>query len=243
MSGPTGTGDPRRPGLAAVAARLGADGSAGDGLDQVGRAADAVGGPDPRAGRRGRSRTRVAEQPGQRLRAARRRCSGRCPGARRTRCSCTRWALSCWSQKIGISTIGLPKCMASVVVLLPPWVMTRSTSGSTLVCGTNSAPHMLSASSSSSCRGPIDTMNRYGVPASAASVRCISSEVGAAQRAEAEVDQRPAVVGDLLGQLERRVGRPHRRLQPVPGRVQRPGVDVVQLLRVDVEVEPVRHAA
>ncbi len=43
--------------------------------------------------------------------------------------SSTRWALSYWSQKSGSTIIGLPKWKASVVVLLPPWVMTRSTSG------------------------------------------------------------------------------------------------------------------
>jgi hypothetical protein len=50
--------------------------------------------------------------------------------------------------------IGFPKCIASVVVLLPPWVITRSTWGISVVCGRVAAPVMLSASRSSSARGP-----------------------------------------------------------------------------------------
>ena len=72
--------------------------------------------------------------------------------------SSTRWALSYWSQNSGSTTIGLPKWKASVVVLLPPWVITRSTSGTIVVCGRNSAPHMFGASSNSACCGPFETM-------------------------------------------------------------------------------------
>ena len=43
--------------------------------------------------------------------------------------SSMRWALSYWSQNSGSTTIGLPKCRHSVTVLLPPWVITRSTCG------------------------------------------------------------------------------------------------------------------
>lgn len=38
--------------------------------------------------------------------------------------SCTRWALSYWSPKSGITIIGFPLAKLSVTVLLPPWVMT-----------------------------------------------------------------------------------------------------------------------
>src|SRR6476646_1827262 len=61
--------------------------------------------------------------------------------------SSTRWALSYWSQNRGSTIIGLPKWNASVVVLLPPWVTTRSTSGTIEVCGRNSEPHMFGARS------------------------------------------------------------------------------------------------
>ena len=85
-----------------------------------------------------------------------------------------RCALSCWSQNSGRMIIGLPKCRDSVVVLLPPWVITRSASGSTEACGRNSAPCMFGASSSSACRGPIDTMYRCGVAARQSMTRRIS---------------------------------------------------------------------
>ena len=89
--------------------------------------------------------------------------------------SCTRWALSYWSQNSGRTIIGLPKWNASVVVLLPPWVITRSQWGITLVWGTRASPHMLSGSSNSSARGPFDTTYRCGVSASTATSRRISS--------------------------------------------------------------------
>ena len=47
-------------------------------------------------------------------------------------------ALSYWSQKSGSTTIGLPKKSDSVVVLLPPCVITASTCGRMRVCGRNS---------------------------------------------------------------------------------------------------------
>jgi hypothetical protein len=52
-----------------------------------------------------------------------------------------RCALSYWSQNSGSRTIGLPKCSASVVVLLPPCVITGRPAGCIVVCGRNSAPH------------------------------------------------------------------------------------------------------
>ena len=45
-----------------------------------------------------------------------------------------------------------------LVVLFPPWVITRSTSGTIEVCGRNSEPHMFGASSYWSCCGPFETM-------------------------------------------------------------------------------------
>ena len=51
--------------------------------------------------------------------------------------SSTRWALSTWSQNSGSTIIGLPWWKASVTVLLPPWVMTRSTCGRTAGWGRN----------------------------------------------------------------------------------------------------------
>ena len=71
-----------------------------------------------------------------------------------------RWALSYWSQKSGRATIGLPKKSDSVTVLLPPWVITRSTWGRIAVCGRNSSPAMFSASSNSSAWGPLETITR-----------------------------------------------------------------------------------
>ena len=60
--------------------------------------------------------------------------------------------------------------------------------------------------------------------------------VGRPQRAEREVDERPAASGQRLGQAERLVGLPDRGIQPVPARAERPGPPVVGDLRVDVQV-------
>src|ERR1051325_9135559 len=73
-----------------------------------------------------------------------------------------RCALSYWSQNSGSTTIGLPKYSASVTVLLPPCVITRSTCGRIDVCGRNSAPVMLAASVIWSCCGPLDAITRRG---------------------------------------------------------------------------------
>ena len=105
--------------------------------------------------------------------------------------------------------------------------------------GRVAAPVMLSASRSSSARGPMLTMTRCRVVPRTSISRCISADVGAAERAEREVDQ-PAVVGPVVRALRRDdvvlVGLADAGVDPVPGVVERPGVGVVELARVDVEV-------
>ena len=71
----------------------------------------------------------VGEQLVDRVRSAPRRGSRRSRSRRPNPVSSTRWALSTWSQNSGSTIIGLPWWNASVTVLLPPWVMTRSTCG------------------------------------------------------------------------------------------------------------------
>ena len=58
-------------------------------------------------------------------------------GSRRPKpSSSTRCALACWSQNKGSTIIGLPWWKHSVVVLLPPWVITMSTRGKIAGWGT-----------------------------------------------------------------------------------------------------------
>ena len=63
-------------------------------------------------------------------------------------------------------------------------------------------------------------------------------DVGAAERTQRQVDQRAAVgpVGDLGGDLVVLVGLAHAGVHPGPAVVERSGVEVVGLGRVDVEV-------
>ena len=105
--------------------------------------------PSPGSPPRSRPSAAAAPPPSSRSIAPRRSASSNAYVGSRTPkpVSSTRWALSYWSQNSGSTIIGLPKWNASVVVLLPPWVMTRSTCGISFVCGRNSAPHMFGASS------------------------------------------------------------------------------------------------
>ena len=97
-----------------------------------------------------------------------------CRAGRRGRARPMRWALSYWSQNRGRHTIGRPWWRVSVTVLLPAWVMTRSTRGRMAGCGTSSSPHMFGASSISSCCGPLLTMTRWGEPPRTSTSRLIS---------------------------------------------------------------------
>ena len=94
----------------------------------------------------------------------------------------------------------------SVVVLLPPWVITRSTCGNDRSSAALlRAPHMLSASSYSSACGPLLTMKRCGVRAEHVDQPPHQVDVGAAERAERQVDRalsRRAARARSLGQLE-----------------------------------------
>ena len=171
-------------------------------------------------------------------RAARGRRIRRCPDELRSRARGPAGRCRTGPRTSGSSTIGLPKWKASVVVLLPPCVMTRSTCGSTEVCGTNSAPHMVSGSVYSSCRGPIDTMNRCLLWPSTSTSRRIRSTSALPSEPSDEIDE-PAVRRSVLEggwHLERRIRTPHAGVEAVPGRVERARVGVVRFLREDVEV-------
>ena len=149
-----------------------------------------------------------------------------------------RWAFSYWSQNSGSTISGLPKCSVSVTVLLPPCEITRSTCGITLVCGSICAPTMLSANADSIGLRPL--ADDEAVPGGAEHVDEALHEfdVGAAERTQREVDERAVVgpVGDLGGQLVFLVGLAHAGVHPGPAVVERPGVEVVGLGRIDVEV-------
>ena len=64
------------------------------------------------------------------------------------------------------------------------------------------------------------------------------ADVGAAERAERQVDQAGTLgpLREASGITKSVVGLAHAGVDPVPGRAERPGVDVVQLLREDVQV-------
>ena len=149
-----------------------------------------------------------------------------------------RWAFSYWSQNSGSTIIGLPKCSASVVVLLPPWVITRSTCGMTLVCGSICAPTMLSGSVIWSACGPLLTMNRCRVVAQHVDQSPHELDVGAAERTERQVDEPTALgpLGDLGRHDEVLVGLAHARVHPGPRVVEWALVEVVGLGRIDVQV-------
>ena len=166
-------------------------------LDEVGR-------PDRPGVRPGAGRDR-----GQPSRGARGpRAAGRSPrssrpartctsaGGRRSPSRATRWALSYWSQKSGSRIIGRPSWKHSVTVLLPPWVMTRSTWGRIARCGRNSAPTMLSASSYWSCLGPLRDDEPVGRPAEDVDQPAHQLDVGRAEAAQAEVDERARPAGE-----------------------------------------------
>ena len=62
-------------------------------------------------------------------------------------------------------------------------------------------------------------------------------DVGGAEAAEAEVDERLVAAGQRVGQLEGRVARAHAGVEAVPRAVERPLPLVVELRRIEVEVE------
>ena len=100
-------------------------------------------------------------------RSARRPRSRTSPAGAPKPVSSTRWALSTWSQNSGSTIIGLPWWNASTTVLLPPWVITRSTIGRIAGCGRKPSPVMLSWSVIWSASGPFDTITRWPRPARA----------------------------------------------------------------------------
>ena len=83
--------------------------------------------------------------------------------------------MSYWSQNNGNPIIGSPKWKPSQVVLFPPWVISRSHWGRIDGCGRNSSPYIRSPSVICSFSGPIDTITRCSVVASASISRCISA--------------------------------------------------------------------
>ena len=105
--------------------------------------------------------------------------------------SWTRWALSCWSQKMGRTTMGLPKCMHSVVVLLPPCVITRSTCGEGMSAAGTPRPPCCPRARSASCWGPLRDDERCGVSAERLDEPLHQRHVAGAQGAEADVDRAP----------------------------------------------------
>ena len=125
-----------------------------------------------------------------------------------------------------------------MTVLLPPWVITRSTLGRISVWGRNSAPAMLSASSNSVVLRALGDDEAVGRVGQLGDQLLHQLDVGRAERAEAEVDQRLLAVAQRLRQLPGRVGRPDARLQVVPGRAERFGAPVVDLVGIEVHVQP-----
>ena len=106
-------------------------------------------------------------------------------------------------------------------------------------CGTNSSPHMFSASSSSAACGPFETMKRCGVAREHIHESLHEIDVGRAEAAEREVDERAVAFGDVSGQLGGRVECVDD-VRPCACGRERPAALVVHFLGVEVEVQPLR---
>ena len=138
--------------------------------------------------------------------SARRACGRRCRGARRSPSRARAARCRTGPRRAAARPSACRSRAHSVTVLLPPCVITRSTCGRIEVCGRNSAPAMLSASSSWSCCGPFETITRYGAVGELVDQRAHQLDVGRAERAEAEVDERavPAAQGVRAAPTARR---------------------------------------
>ena len=135
---------------------------------------------------------------------------------------------------------GLPKCRHSVTVLLPPWVITASTCGRIEVWGRNSSPAIVVGQPQQLVLRALGDDHAVRGVGERVDEPLHQLDVGGAQRAEREVDERALALGQHRRQLPRRVGRADARLQVEPVVAERAGARVVGLVRIQREVEPRR---